>query len=717
VCIEGMILCLCVCVLSLSLSLSHSPTDTNQVMQREHAIKKKTKRKKSIVELKDLVLTYGFDDNESEEKMEEKIRLESLPENIRDKVTTLIQMGFGMEAALESLRRNRNRIELAVNYLATHSGELEAFQESRDIEKKRQRSIQKHHREMRWVSFVASEILRGVDNKGGVFVVIADDSSSDVEEDEKKLQDINKLTRMDVWSRKDDEKLCVLVREFCRKCQKNPTDLAPYDFRVEPEALGIFSSIKTVAAAQLRFLLLRDLNVEIRRLLSLVNLSSNAPLAAQISSLRHLIFYDVKLQGFNNALRKSTRKGGSKVHLTINRLGAERELFRKRGVRRRSKPKIRFSVFDQLCEKLRDVPKSKLLVNGQAFRVTLAGEHADDSGGPFRTIFQTVSNELKSGMFDLLIPCPTQSGELYIPNPRCKDMSRFIFLGQLMGIALSSKVHLDITLGEVCWKYLCGQSCTWRDIANIDKDFKAEFENVMSKLSDDVTEDEYEDSDDDLHMMMVVKSIDGSKYALFSGGDKVRVRGKDMLRNWMKLAEKFRLNELRLQCEAIRQGLMNQLPRCSKLLPIFSSVELEEMICGESELNLDLLEKHTTYSDGYARDHVVIRRFWKVLRGFTNRERKMYLKFVYGTARLPTNLTEEKMKICKMKDSSDAFFPRAHTCFFSLDLPEYTSSKILKRRLLYAVSHTVAIDSDAGRSAETAGEMGVRFGESSRRIF
>ena len=142
------------------------------------------------------------------------------------------------------------------------------------------------------------------------------------------------------------------------------------------------------------------------------------------------------------------------------------------------------------------------------------------------------------------------------------------------------------------------------------------------------------------------------------------------------------------------------------------------MVCGESVLNIDLLEKHTVYGEGYDRNHVVIRRFWMVLRQFTNRQRKMYLKFVYGTSRLPENLgRDETHKICKMKDSGNNFFPRAHTCFFSLDLPEYTSSEVLRKKLLYAVSHTVSIDSDAGRTAETAGEMGVRFGESSRRIF
>ena len=70
---------------------------------------------------------------------------------------------------MEALRRNRNRIELAVNYLATHSAELEAFQESRDNERLRQKKFRKSDREMRWVTSVASDVLSGDGDEYGVF--------------------------------------------------------------------------------------------------------------------------------------------------------------------------------------------------------------------------------------------------------------------------------------------------------------------------------------------------------------------------------------------------------------------------------------------------------------------------------------------------------------------------------------------------------------------
>ena len=241
---------------------------------------------------------------------------------------------------------------------------------------------------------------------------------NDENDDQKK--DINRITTMDTWSIQDDYELVISVREFCRKAQKSPCEVSPYELRIEP----MLSVPRSLNSVQLRFLLLRDLNIEIRRLLTLVNLSSDAPLATQISSLRNVIFFDVKMEGFKNALKKNTRSKGSKAHLTINRLASERRLHRK--VRRQSKTKLNLSVFEQLNEQLGDVPSEALRCEGQSFRVTLAGEHADDSGGPFRTIFQTVSNELKSGTFDMFIPVPGKN-EIYVPNPRCNDVSRFTF--------------------------------------------------------------------------------------------------------------------------------------------------------------------------------------------------------------------------------------------------------------------------------------------------
>lgn len=53
--------------------------------------------------------------------------------------------------------------------------------------------------------------------------------------------------------------------------------------------------------------------------------------------------------------------------------------------------------------------------------------------------------------------------------------------------------------------------------------------------------------------------------------------------------------------------------------------------------------------------------------------------------------------------SVDAWLPTAHTCFFSLHLPRYSSDAVLRRQLLYAITHCLALDADFRLTEAEAG--------------
>ena len=69
-----------------------------RVMEGNAKKKQKSRdRKKSVLKLENVMLTFGnTDDEEHEEKDEQKIQLEQLPEDIRSKVVTLTSMGFAV---------------------------------------------------------------------------------------------------------------------------------------------------------------------------------------------------------------------------------------------------------------------------------------------------------------------------------------------------------------------------------------------------------------------------------------------------------------------------------------------------------------------------------------------------------------------------------------------------------------------------------------------
>jgi E3 ubiquitin-protein ligase HERC2 len=143
-------------------------------------------------------------------------------------------------------------------------------------------------------------------------------------------------------------------------------------------------------------------------------------------------------------------------------------------------------------------------------------------------------------------------------------------------------------------------------------------------------------------------------------------------------------------------GLITVVP--SHLLSLLSAHELERRICGSGAgMDIDLLERMTHYSGCSATDpHVVL--FWRMLRErFDDDLRARFLVFVWGRSRLPL---VEKDFDCKFKlqshtasitnaasKSADSYLPQSHTCFFALELPQYSSMDVMSERVVYAVSH------------------------------
>ena len=46
------------------------------------------------------------------------------------------------------------------------------------------------------------------------------------------------------------------------------------------------------------------------------------------------------------------------------------------------------------------------------------------------------------------------------------------------------------------------------------------------------------------------------------------------------------------------------------------------------------------------------------------------------------------------RSNPDNYLPVSHTCFFSVELPRYSSAAVMRSRLLYACAEGVAIDAD-----------------------
>ena len=89
------------------------------------------------------------------------------------------------------------------------------------------------------------------------------------------------------------------------------------------------------------------------------------------------------------------------------------------------------------------------------------------------------------------------------------------------------------------------------------------------------------------------------------------------------------------------------------------------------------------------------------LRSFDDEDRSRFLKFVWARERLPNSSAEfhQRFKIQAAvgdgpRDHPNTYLPKAHTCFFSLNLPKYDSDEVMKEKLLYAIYNCVEMDAD-----------------------
>ena len=165
---------------------------------------------------------------------------------------------------------------------------------------------------------------------------------------------------------------------------------------------------------------------------------------------------------------------------------------------------------------------------------------------------------------------------------------------------------------------------------------------------------------------------DGSSRELIEEGSATPVTFATRHR-FAELSVAARLHEGALQCDAMLGGLQAVVPS-ARLLQLLSGKDLQLLVCGEADVDLGTLRKHTKYGAGVLESQRHVKFFWDVLRSFSPEERRLFLTFVWGRNRLP--LTEQdwgdtvmrvhELNTTNLRGTADQFFPVSHTCSLSI---------------------------------------------------
>uniref|UniRef100_A0A673KRH5 HECT-type E3 ubiquitin transferase n=1 Tax=Sinocyclocheilus rhinocerous TaxID=307959 RepID=A0A673KRH5_9TELE len=295
--------------------------------------------------------------------------------------------------------------------------------------------------------------------------------------------------------------------------------------------------------------------------------------------------------------------------------------------------------------------------------ITFVGEEGLDYSGPSREFFFLLSQELFNPYYGLF---EYSANDTY--TVQISPMSAFVenhlewfrFSGRILGLALIHQYLLDafFTLDQKpfnAFNYTY-QSISWPDQSTISC-------NILT-----VTERE-----------------------LKSGGTNVQVTEKNK-KEYIERMVKWRVERgVVQQTQALVRGFYEVVD--SRLVSVFDARELELVIAGTAEIDLNDWRNNTEYRGGYHDGHIVIRWFWGAVERF-NTSLLRLLQFVTGTSSVPyegfTALRGSNglRRFCIEKWGKITSLPRAHTCFNRLDLPPYPSYTMLYEKLLIAVEET-----------------------------
>uniref|UniRef100_A0A8C6WIX2 E3 ubiquitin-protein ligase HACE1 n=1 Tax=Neogobius melanostomus TaxID=47308 RepID=A0A8C6WIX2_9GOBI len=325
----------------------------------------------------------------------------------------------------------------------------------------------------------------------------------------------------------------------------------------------------------------------------------------------------------------------------------------------------RESIFRSSCEMVSKSTNEKLK---QGIAVRFHGEEGMGQG-VVREWFDVLSNEIINPDYGLF----TQSadGTTFQPNSNSfvnpDHLNYFQFAGQILGLALYHRQLVNIYFTRSFYKHILGIPVNYQDVSSIDPEYA---KNLQWILDNDI-------SDLGLELSFSVETdVFGAmeEVPLKPGGTSIQVT-QDNKAEYVQLVTELRMTR------AIQPQIN-----------LFDEYELELLLSGMPEIDVQDWYKNTDYTSGYDTQEPVIQWFWEVVRSLTQEERVLLLQFVTGSSRVPHGGFAflmggsglQKFTITAVPYTAH-LLPTSSTCINMLKLPDYPSQDVLKDRLLVAL--------------------------------
>ncbi|KAH0786804.1 putative E3 ubiquitin-protein ligase HERC1 [Histomonas meleagridis] len=350
------------------------------------------------------------------------------------------------------------------------------------------------------------------------------------------------------------------------------------------------------------------------------------------------------------------------------------------------------SIIFQLTKELSKVDNNLLQCQWRPWKVKFDGEKAIDAGGPTRELMTEASNSIFNPTTKLFIISPNgrrkngENQDYYIPYCTNEEyLIHYETIGILIGIILRCGLAQDLPFAPFIWKYLVRQKIIESDILCLDNVLKDQIFDIRNQIqNDNFKENELQWKCEDWN----------GKIIILPGHNSTQYVKKNEAIQYIEEMISFRISSFTPMLKRMRKAFNKNVG--FKSHPLLTPSLLSRMAQGTSIVTTKHLSSITVITDYNDFQDPVIVRFWNAVDRLTNDERKLLLKFITTSTRLPNTSLRPNFKIqidrLNTKGNPDQLLPTASTCFNKLHLPSYSSEEICYQKLLYAIKNCQTMD-------------------------
>lgn len=257
------------------------------------------------------------------------------------------------------------------------------------------------------------------------------------------------------------------------------------------------------------------------------------------------------------------------------------------------------------------------------------GEDGLDYGGLSREFFFLLSHEMFNPFYCLFEYSAHDNYTLQI-NPHSginpEHLNYFKFIGRVVGLAIFHRRFLDAFFIGALYKMMLSKPVSLQDMEGVDADFHRSLVWTLENDIEGVLDQTFSTEDE----RFGVTSIEDLK----PGGRDIAVTNENK-KEYVDLMIKWRIQKrVDEQFQAFITGFHELIP--ADLVNVFDERELELLIGGIAEIDVEDWKKHTDYR-GYTESDEVIKFFWQTIRSWDGEQKSRLLQFATGTSRIPVN--------------------------------------------------------------------------------